>query len=70
VTVLYGVKSELICGAVDDALFDARACHPDCEPIGVVVAAVGAFAAQRTSEFGRLNNQRVIQHAPLLQVFD
>ena len=58
----------LVGGAVAIAPFDAAAGHPHGEPVVVVVAAVVALRGRRAAEFAAPDDQRVLEHAALLQV--
>ena len=53
VTILDGVKADLVGRAMHDSPFQAAAGHPDGEPEDVMVAAVGVLRAGRAAELGR-----------------
>ena len=67
--VLDGVVAELVGRAVGDAALDAAAGQPDREALDVVVAAV-ALGHRRAAELAAPDDQRVVEHAALLQVLD
>jgi hypothetical protein len=61
--------------SVSDACFDAASSHPNREAAWVMVATVVlgrqfALAIGRTTEFATPNDQRIVQHATTLEVFD
>ena len=73
--VLRNVVAEVISRSVAHACLDTSAGHPHAEVAGVVVTAVVlpcqfALAIGSTPEFTAENNQRVLQHAPLLEILD
>ena len=70
-----GVVAELVGLAVRDAAFDAAAGHPHREAADVVVApAFGlidvALGHRRAAEFAAPDDERVVEHAALLEVGD
>ena len=68
VTVLDGVKTQLVGGAVNVSALDAAARHPDGEGVGMVVSSAGSFRAGGSAELGGPDNQRLIQQAALFEV--
>src|SRR5271154_799857 len=76
--VLRGGEAELIGRTVDMAGLEASARHPHRKPVGIVIASAygsvvragfGKLHSRSTSELSTPDDQRVIQHAALLQVF-
>ena len=67
--VLDGVVAELVGRAVGDAALDAAAGQPHREALDVVVAAV-ALGHRRAAELAAPDDERVVEHAALLQVLD
>src|SRR5437868_13614483 len=61
--LVYGVVAEVVGGAVDRAAFDAAACQPDTEAVGVVVAAVGALGERGATELPGPDDQRFVEEA-------
>src|SRR5436305_13657244 len=60
--VLDDVESELVRFAEANSGFDAAACHPHGECVGVMVAAVGAALDHRgAAEFSAPDNERVVK---------
>src|SRR2546423_304134 len=71
-----GSEAEFIGGAVDVAAFDTAAGHPNGEAVGVVVAAGGGLAAVAlefnrgsSAKFAAPDDQGVVEHAALLEIF-
>ena len=59
--VLDRVVAELIGRPVHDAAPDAAAGHPDREPEGVVIAAVGALGKRGPAEFPAPDHERLVE---------
>ncbi len=66
------LKPDVIGGAVDMAAFDAAACHPDGEPVVVMIPAdlwgewhLGGGSA---SEFASPKYEGIVQHSPVLEI--
>src|SRR6187401_1692889 len=74
VRMLHGVKSKLVRGAMNTPLFESTAGHPDGKPMRMVVPAsssfikTGDFKGWRPSKFRGAYDERVVQHAALLQI--
>ena len=73
--VLDDVVAEVVGLAVDTAALGAAASHPHREAARVVVATVvghaeSALAVDRTAEFSAPDDERVVEHAALLEVLD
>ena len=73
--VLQHVVAEIVRLAMHDSRFDAAACHPLCVTARMVIAAVvrfceAALAINRASKLATPNDERVVQHASLLQIID
>ena len=68
--MLDGVEAEFVGAAVDGAAFDAAAGHPDAEAVRMMIAPVAALRAWRATELGGEENERVVEHASLLEVFE
>ena len=71
--ILDDVVTEIVGLAVTDSRLDASASHPDRKTLGMMIATVvrlGQFTLRviRTAEFATPNDQRVVQHASLLQI--
>src|SRR5947209_17985107 len=70
--ILGDVEAEIVCRAVDQAGFDAAAGEPDCEGLGVMIAAEAALEDRvvlnhrGAAEFAAPDNKRVIAQAALL----
>ena len=63
------VEAEVVAGAERDAGLDAAAGQPHGEGVGVMVAAVtAALHHRRAAEFAAPDDQRVVEHAALLQI--
>src|SRR5262249_62287581 len=69
VALLHRVEADLVGGAVHDAALDAAAGQPGAEALRVVVAAV-ALGARRAAELRAPDDQRVLEHAALLEVLE
>ncbi len=73
-SVLCRLEAQLIGRSIRLPALDAAARHPDAEPVMVVIATQLGFAAaiefdgRRAAEFTATDDQRVIQHAALLQI--
>ena len=68
------VVTEVVGLAVARTAFDAAARHPGGETARVMIAAVvllrqTALRINRASEFAAPNDQRFVEHAPLLEIF-
>ena len=70
VPVRGGVEAQLVGGAVNDAPFDSASGHHDRKSIGMMVAAVGPLCTGSSSEFGSQDDDRLIEQAALLEIFD
>ena len=75
--VFENVQAEIIGFPNDLAGFDASAGHPHCEAVGVVIASgVGGvfgtaeFRHRGATEFTAPDNEGIVEHAALLEVFD
>ena len=69
--VLHDVESQLIGFAQRDAGLDAAAGQPHRERVGMMVAAVAAaLHHRRAAKFAAPDDQRVLEHAALLQILD
>lgn len=66
--VFHGIVAELIGRSADDPAFDSRTCHPDRKRIDVVIAS-GALAHRRAAEFPAPDDQGVIEHPALFEIF-
>src|SRR5262245_27313695 len=69
------VGAEVVGGAVGDAALDAAARHPDRKTAAVMIAAEArlvevALDEYRAAEFTAPDDQCVVEHAALLQIFD
>ena len=77
-SLLDSLVAEVVRGAVDHPLLDATTGQPYRETIRIMIAAihhpahgfVGRLDGGRTSEFSAADDQRILQHSALLQVFD
>src|SRR5690606_37354629 len=65
-----GLVRPLVAFAVGDAAADAAAGEPVREDERVVVAAERTLVAGHAAELGRPEDDRVVEHAALLEVFD
>src|SRR6185295_19379250 len=68
--VLFGLDAVLVGRSVTHPPFHAAASHPHGEAGGVVVAAVLVLGVRSPAEFAPPDEQRVLQHPPLLEVVD
>ena len=68
--VLDGGIAQLVGRAVDEAAANAAAGQPDGHRLVVVVAAVAPLRHRRAAELAGPDDQRVVEHAALLQVGD
>ena len=68
-TSSHGTIAEFVRRAVRDAALDAAAGEEQREAEDVVVAP-GALAHRRAAELAAPNDQRVVQHAALLEILD
>ena len=73
--VLRDVVAEVVGAAVGHAGLDAAAGHPEGEATRVVIAAINvagqlALAVGSASKFSSPDNEGIIKHASLLEVFD
>ena len=64
-----GFEAPLV-GLAIGAAFDASSTHPVREDEGIVIATFAALRAGHAAEFGGPENDRVLEHAALLEVFD
>src|SRR5205814_6208804 len=60
-TVLNGVVSEFIGGAMNDAAFYTAASQPHAEPKAVMIPALGAFGSGSAPEFAAPDHEGIIQ---------
>ena len=60
----------LVAFAIGCAAFDASACQPGGEGVGVVVAALAALTAGHAAELGGPDDDGVVQESPGLQVLE
>ena len=67
--VLLGVVAEFIGVPVGDPSFDSSARHPNGKAFDVVVASI-PLGHGGASEFSAPDNERIVGHAPLLEVLD
>lgn len=65
--VLNRVETDLVGLPVRDSTLDPATCQPDCEPAGIVIAAMAELRAGGASEHRGPDNERLIQQASLLQ---
>ena len=63
------VEAHLVGRSHRDAAFDAAAGHPHGEAERMMVAAGRSFGAGRAAELGRPHNERFVEHAALLEIF-
>ena len=68
--VLHGVQADVVGGADGAAAANASAGDPHGEAVGVVVAAVPLFAHGRAAEFAPPDDERVVEEAAPLQIFE
>src|SRR5437764_2523311 len=68
VAVLDSVESKIVSPAVDDARFNAAAGHPDAESERMMIAPIAALRAGGSAELGGPDDNRVLEHTPLLQI--
>ena len=73
--VVLGVETEVVGGAEGHAGLDAAAGHPDREGFAVVVSSVfltvgAALRVGRPAELAAPDDERLVEHAALLEVFD
>ena len=64
-----GMKPNLVRCAVDYPAFQATTRHPHRESKNMMIPPIGSLRTRRTSELRRKNHQRLIQQAPLVQIF-
>ena len=63
------VKAQFIRGAVDQAMFETGACHPDRETVWMMIAStLGAFHTGRAAELRSPDDNRVFEETSLLEV--
>ena len=65
-----GVKAEFVGAAVDGATFGAATGHPDAEAVRMMVAPIAALRAWGAAKLGREDDESVIKHTTLLEVFE
>jgi hypothetical protein len=66
-----GVEPEFVRFAQGDARFDTATGHPHGEAIGMMIAAIiSALDHGSAAEFAAPHNQRIVEHAALLEVLD
>src|SRR6185295_19104577 len=68
--VLFGLDAVLVGRSVTHPPLHAAAGHPHGEAGGVVVAAVLVLGVRSAAEFATPDEQRVLEHPPLLEVVD
>ena len=72
--VLNNIETKIVGLAVGEAWFRAAAGHPDCETIGMMIAAMlflvinVALPVRRAAELAAPNHERVVEHAALFQI--
>ena len=67
--VLGSPPTELVGRPVADTSLNSRAHHPAGEPVGIVVTAGRAFLMRgHPAEFGRPEDERVVEQAALFQI--
>ena len=74
VTVVVAVFDRFIThfvgGSVDHATLDSASGHPGGVAFGVMIASGGVLRPGRASEFTGPDDQCVVQHSPLFEIFD
>src|SRR5579872_1508181 len=76
VAIFHRMEAQFVCGAMHHAALDAAAGHPGGEPKRMVIAPSlqtriirPHLDSRRSSELGGPDDQSILQHAPLLEVF-
>src|SRR5690348_13573759 len=69
--ILDGFVAELIGGAVAEAALNTGAGQPNCEPLGVMIAAASVLLeCGHSAKFGYERNESSFQQTALFQIFD
>ena len=66
--ILDGMKSEVIRRSISETTFDSSASHPHRECRRMMIATVTILDRWRSPKFRAPDNQRIFQHAALLQI--
>ena len=67
--VFHRVIAQFIRGTISHAGLDSTSCHPHRITLDVMVPAT-ALRHRRSTKFAGPHDQRILQHVPLLQVFE
>ena len=67
--VLLGIVAKFVGVSVGDSALDSSARHPDGKAFDVMIPSV-ALSHGGASEFSAPDNERIVEHAPLLEVLD
>src|SRR4051812_17700343 len=69
-TILKGVKADLVRRAMHDSPFQATAGHPNRETEDMMVTTVGILRTRTTAELRRKHDQRFIEHPAGIKIFE